>query len=83
MLFDELNTKGLIKPKGEKAKHFTPLKAYAVDFEKELLINTEPKHIRYRISRDETNHSTLKGIVNRWIQGYKTKNDFDTTLIRP
>lgn len=74
VLFDELNTKGLIKPKGEKAKHFTPLKAYAIDFEKELLIKTEPKHIKYRISRNKVNHTILKGMANKWIQGYKTKS---------
>lgn len=71
VLFDELNVKKLIQAKGQKAKHFTPLKAHAVDFDKNNLIIKEPKQIKFRITKNKRNHSSLKVKVHKWIDRYE------------
>ena len=75
ILFDELKIKKIITPKGIRAKHFTPLKAYAVDFEKELLIKGESKHLKYGIVKNDQKYAKLKESVRKWISSYKKKVD--------
>jgi hypothetical protein len=73
-LFDQLNSKKFIQPTGHKAKKFTPLKAYAVDFEKKQLINSQAKSLKYGIEKNVIKASSLKTHVNNWISDFKTKS---------
>ena len=70
VLIDELKALSLIEPKGLKAKHFTPLKTYAVDLEKNVLITKEPKTIKYRIKKNLDKYSALKANVEKLLSGY-------------
>lgn len=73
-LFDQLDSKKFIQPIGHKAKKFTPLKAYAVDFEKKELISSQAKSLKYGIEKNASKASSLKARVNNWISDFKLKS---------
>lgn len=58
VLFDQLKVKKLIKPCGTQG-HFFPLKAYCVDFDKNVLIKNDPKRIKELILRNSTKYQKL------------------------
>lgn len=63
ILFDQLKVKKLIKPCGTKG-HFFPLKMYGVDFNKNVLIKTDPKRIKELILRNNLHYQKLLKEVN-------------------
>jgi hypothetical protein len=75
ILFDTLvdKNKQLLIPRGKNCGKFHPLKLYAVDFDKKVLIENEPKHIKYRIMKNESYYLKLKGKAEKWIKDYKVK----------
>lgn len=70
-LFDELKFRKLIFPKGNKG-HFHPLRAYGVDFENKLLIDREPKTIKYIAQKNPEKWRQYLDKVKSWIGSYKT-----------
>jgi hypothetical protein len=74
ILFDELYSKRLITPKGYKAKHFTPIKTYLVDFDKKLLIKSEAKQIKYGIVKNKQKYASIKESVTKFINGFFEKS---------
>jgi hypothetical protein len=69
-LFDELKSRKLISPKGNKG-HFQPIRAYAVDFENNILIDKSPKTIKYIAQRDAENWSKLTLKAKNWTSGFR------------
>jgi hypothetical protein len=68
VLFDELKSKKLIVPKGCNG-HFHPLKVYAIDFDKNVLIISEPKLIKAALKKDSEKLQNLREIASEWLRG--------------
>lgn len=68
ILFDELKRKKLIIPKGCNG-HFHPLRVYGMDFEKKILIASEPKLIKAGLKRDPEKLAILQNKANEWLNG--------------
>lgn len=66
ILFDELHKQKLIKIVGTRGKYH-PLKTHGIDFEKNVLIKNEPKHIKDRITKNASHYQTLLNQVEKTI----------------
>lgn len=67
LLFNELNSKKIITPKGNNSKKFTPLVKYGVDFENQVLIKKPSKQYMASIKKNAVYHKELLGIVDSWL----------------
>lgn len=66
VLFDEFKARKLISMKGNKG-HFHPIRLYAVDFAGDVLIEKEPKHLKFTIAKNRQKHENLRRRVGKWI----------------
>ena len=71
ILFDELYNRGLITPKGYRAKKFTYIESYGVDFDNNVLLKSNQKHIVYRIKQNEQKYTQLRLQVSKWLDYIK------------
>lgn len=69
-LFDELKFRKLIFPKGNKG-HFHALRTYGVDFENKLLIDREPKTIKYIAQKNPEKWQQYVDKAKSWTDSYK------------
>jgi len=65
-LFDELKFTGLITPKGNKG-HFHPLRVHGVDFDQKVLIQKDPKSIKFSNKKNTIKWTQLSQKAKNWI----------------
>jgi len=70
-LFDELKLTGLITPKGNKG-HFHPLRVHGVDFDQKVLIQKDPKSIKFSTKKNMAKWSQLTKKAENWVNAFAT-----------
>lgn len=66
VFFDQLKCRNFIKMKGARG-HFVPLKEYGIDFDKKVLIKTQPKRIKESITKNEYKFKLLLETTDKLI----------------